>query len=166
MTEAGCRKKYALSAAAAFIFIFIYEWAVHSVLLHPIYMQTASVWRPMGEIQRMMPLVLLRHAALALLLAAVFLKCRARAGACAVPTGTAADTMPPSSGAYCPVKSGGACFGLTVGLLMGIIEAGSYAYIPIPASLAILWFAAALVEGLGVGIVLSAICHCCARKDA
>ena len=54
----------------------------------------------------------------------------------------------------CPIKSGGLCFGLKIGLIMGILMASTYIYMPIPSSLAIKWFFAYLVEGIGIGAVL------------
>ena len=50
------------------------------------------------------------------------------------------------------------CFGIKIGLLLGIWNAGAYVYLPIPQQLAIAWFFTGLVEGIGAGIILGIVC--------
>ena len=51
----------------------------------------------------------------------------------------------------------GARFGFYAGIFMGIIQATSYAYMPITGALVFLWFVGAILEGIFAGITISAI---------
>lgn len=48
-------------------------------------------------------------------------------------------------------------FGLYIGMLLGAIEFGKYSYMPIPLMLMLSWVLAALLIGLGSGVVLSLV---------
>ena len=51
----------------------------------------------------------------------------------------------------------GVRFGLYIGMLLGSIEIGKYGYMPIPMVLMLSWVLAALLIGLGSGVVLSLV---------
>ncbi len=54
----GCIGKLLCTAVAVFIVLFVMGYLIHHVWLMPIYKQTASLWRPMGQMKDMMPLLL------------------------------------------------------------------------------------------------------------
>lgn len=152
----NCFAKWLISAILVFIILFAGGYLINHIWLMPIYENTASLWRPVEEMQNELPLLLLYYAALALVISALFCKIKkAKMAACA-----AEPTECKIGGKYCPIKFG-ICFGAIIGLLMGIQSAGSYIWLPIPGELAIKWFIGQTVQGLVIGLVLSL---CCFRK--
>lgn len=147
-----CMKTCLISVVAVFAFLFGYDWLVHGQLLKADYEATASLWRSQEEMQKMFVWCIAYHAALAIVLTCWFKKVRACHAACKTECSTEAATT------CCPIKSGGLCFGMKVGLLLGITHASSYIWLPIPAALAIKWFIASLVQGMGAGVVLGMLC--------
>lgn len=71
-------------------------------------------------------------------------------------TGAAASEEARTS--CCPVKSGGICFGIKIGLLLAVFKSGAYVAMPIPGDLAIAWFVATFIEGIGAGVILGMVC--------
>ena len=51
----------------------------------------------------------------------------------------------------------GVRFGLCIGMLLGAIEIGKYSYMPVPIILMLSWVLAALLTGLGSGVILSLV---------
>ncbi len=47
-------KRWAIASLAVLVVLFVLEFVIHGVLLQSIYQQTASVWRPMEEMNRLM----------------------------------------------------------------------------------------------------------------
>ncbi len=43
-------RRFVVSFFVVFVFIFVYEWVLHGMLLDPIYQKTAELWRPEAEI--------------------------------------------------------------------------------------------------------------------
>jgi hypothetical protein len=143
-----CMKTCAISVIAVFAFLMGYDMFVHGTLLKADYEATASMWRTPEEMKALFPLCLAYHFFLAMVLTCLFKKFRA--GCCA--------KNPEAATACCPIKSGGICFGLKIGILMGLLHASGYIWLPIPAALAIKWFVASLIQGVGVGVVLGMLC--------
>ncbi len=144
----GCLGKLLCGALPVFIFLFAAGFLIHHVWLMPIYQQTASLWRPMEQLEGMMPLMLLYYALLSLSITGLF---------CKASKGHPCDVSDPEckiGGSKCPIKFG-ICFGALVGLLMGTHCAGSYIWTPIPGELAVKWFIASLIQGIGAGVILS-----------
>ena len=126
-----------LATIAGFVFIFVYDYVVHYILLADAYEATKSVWRPMDETNALMHWCFVTKAAIALafsMLYGVFVVCR---------------KMKMS------LK-----FGLCVGLIIGLSGFGMYPYIAIPMSLALAWFAAGIGTGLGLAIVNKYVFGC------
>lgn len=142
------KSKCLISVVAVFIFIFVYDFLVHGILLEDAYNATANLWRNYDEMQSMMWMCFVMHGVLAFLYTALFcLSCKKSGGSC--------DSTPKTDEKKCcPIKRG-VCFGTILGLILGVMNAGAYLHLPIPESLAISWFFASLVQGVGVGIILS-----------
>jgi hypothetical protein len=126
-------KKYLLASLAVFIVVSVLDFVIHGMLLKGVYESTASLWRPMEEMN--MGLMYLVTALVSLAFTAIYVY--------HVKGGSA---------------SAGAKFGLVYGLATGIsMGFGSYMYMPIPYSLAWGWFLACVVEGVVAGAVAGAI---------
>jgi len=150
----GCFAKWIITSIPVFIFLVVAGYVVHHLWLKPLYEQTASLWRPMDEMKELFPLLLAYYAALSLLITALFCKIKkAKMEACAA-TGTDCKIGGPN----CPIKCG-VCFGIIVGLLLGVSNAACYIWMPIPSELAIKWLLAWVGEGIGIGIILGLVCH-------
>ncbi|MDE3060547.1 MAG: hypothetical protein KGJ06_06010 [Pseudomonadota bacterium] len=150
----GCLGKWISSSIVVFVLLFIMGYLIHHVWLMPIYQQTAALWRPMGQMQQFFPLMLGYYAGLSVVIAALFCKVsKAKMAACA---GEEAECR--IGGKHCPIKYG-ICFGVLIGLLMGIQSAGAYIWMPIPSELAIDWLIGNVVQGIVIGVALSLICY-------
>lgn len=154
-----CTINCLVAAIITFGFIYIYDLLVHQVLLQPLYEETAGVWRPLDELAAMRPWVLIHQFLLALLATAIFKKCRTRTLACA-----SGEETPAKKG--CPIKSGAMCFGLTLGLILGLDASQAYAFLPIPGTLALAWFIAGLIKGIGIGLVLHIVVRATAKDKS
>jgi hypothetical protein len=156
----GCLGKLLCTAIPTFVVLFVMGYLIHHVWLMPIYEQTASLWRPADQMKDMMPLLLVYYAALSLVISGFFCKFKkAKMQECA----NASEADCKIGGKYCPIKCG-ACFGLMIGLFMGVLCAGSYIWTPIPGELAVKWFIGDIVQGIVIGIVLTLICYCKNKK--
>ena len=127
------KKRMMIAVVAVFVTLSILDFLLHGLLLGPIYMATASLWRPMAEMNRpLMSLVTL-----------VF-------SACFV--GIYGFLIEPKS-----LGAGlrfGALFGLAAGMSMGF---GSYCVMPIPLTLAVGWFLGSWVEAVVAGALVGMI---------
>lgn len=141
MSNSKCCR-VAMATAAAFIAIFAFDWLYHGVVLMPIYEATASLWRPMAEMEGMMLWCILRHAMEAVILAWIFSRNYEGRG---------------------PIE--GVRFGIYVGALLGVVHAGMYIYLPIPGSLAIYWFNGELLRGVLAGVAMAMVYSCACKKD-
>ena len=140
-------RQVALSSIAAFAFLFLYDWLVHGVLLKDMYEATAALWRPMEDMQRMMPICIGYHMFLGIILASMFAKYRNYENA-------SYEVATDGENKKCQI-SRGMCFGIHIGLVLGLVQAMLYVSVPVPAIMAAAWFAAGLLQGIGVGLVLS-----------
>ena len=125
-------KRCAMAVAAAFVFVFLYDMLVHGYLLMGMYNETSEVWRPMEE--HKMSFILLAQLAYSAMAAYIFTLNYEDAG---VPEGVR--------------------YGLLIGCLVGSIQIGSQAYLPIPLALTVSWVVQEVVRGVGTGIVLSLV---------
>ncbi len=148
----GCCGKFFLSAFLVFLFLFGAGYLEHHVLLKSLYEQTAAMWRPADQMRELMPLMFIRFAAIALIVTALYAKIKkAKMQACAT---TGEDSSCAIGSKNCPIKRG-ICFGAIVGTLMGVAEFKMYFMVAVPQELAIWWFVASVVKGIGMGIILS-----------
>jgi len=126
------KKRYVISVFVVFIFVFAYEFLVHGFLLKDLYDQTAQLWRPEEEYK--MPVMFLSQFGFSAVLAYIFTLHYEGKGI-----------------------GEGIRFGLYIGMLLGAINIGTYSYMPIPMVLMLGWVLAALLLGLGSGVVLSLV---------
>lgn len=151
----GCLVKWLVAAAVTFAVLFGCGYVIHHIWLMPIYQQTVALWLLMDQMQQMFPLLMLYYVALALIISALFCKIKkAKMAACAT-DGSMSECR--IGGRHCPIKFG-ICFGLLIGLFMGVQCAGSYIWMPIPKELAVKWLIGDVVQGLIIGVVLSLLC--------
>jgi len=126
-------KRSTLAVFIIFIVWSILDFVIHGMLLQDIYKSTASLWRPMEEMNMtVMHLVTLAYAACFVVIYSVFVKDRS-------------------------ISNGlkfGLLFGLAAGISMGF---GSYSYMPIPLSLALSWFAGTLVQSIIAGALVGTV---------
>ena len=122
-------KNVIIGGVAGFVFIFLYEWVVHGMLLMPTYDATASVWRPMAEMEAMMPY-------------AIFIKL-------ALAFATAYYVGKMHKHGY----EAGACFGFMIGVFLAIMSLAQYTYLPIELNLPIMWAIAIIVQMTAVGAI-------------
>lgn len=143
-----CNKKACIiSFIAVLAWLFGYDWFVHGTLMKADYEATASLWRTPEDMQQLWSWCIAYHVVLAAVLVCFFKKFRKGYSAC----------CPESQNTCCPIKTGGVCFGLKVGLIMGLMHVSSYLWMPIPGALAVKWFVIYLVQGIGAGAVLGIV---------
>lgn len=44
-------KRFVMASSSVFLFIVIYDWVFHGVVLEEIYQQTANLWRPESDME-------------------------------------------------------------------------------------------------------------------
>lgn len=125
-------ERLVLSVVALFAFVFLFDWVYHGMLLRDLYTTTASLWRTTAQMQDYV------HWAVIVQLLFVFVVTLIYARYAA---GKGIDE--------------GVRFGLYIGLLLGVMCFGMYAYMPIPISLALAWLVGDIIKGIGVGVLLS-----------
>lgn len=131
--EGAVSKRSILVIVAVFITWSMLDFIIHGMLLMPTYEATASLWRPMGQMDMgLMYFVTLAFASCFVLIYALLI-----------------DNKSFASG----IKYG-ALFGLATGISMGF---GSYTYMPIPLSLAWGWFFGSLAEAIVAGMIVGTI---------
>jgi hypothetical protein len=126
-------KKYLLGSLAVFIAWSILDFVIHGHLLGPTYAATASLWRPMDQMN--MGLMSFVRAVCALTFTGIY------------------AYMVRGNSVSAGLKYG-LVFGLGAGVSMGF---GSYGYMPIPMSLAWGWFLSCLVSALVGGAIIGGI---------
>lgn len=142
---------YMANTFVVFVFIIVFDKCVNAGgYVANLYEQSASLWRPKDQIAELMYLTYIIDAALALIFTCLF-KPFAKGMAFYRITG---EGQPD-----CYSVKSGLCFGLQIGLLMAALQLCSYISMPITAELARVWFASTVVEGLGIGLLLSLLCN-------
>lgn len=125
-------KRFLIAAVGAFIFVFLYEFLVHSYLMMSQYEQTAAVWRPQEESN------------MAVMLLSQFL------------FGVAVAFFYPIVGPDTECKKA-IPFGIGLGLVMAVPQIASYSYLPIPLTLSLLWAVIAFIKALGCSFIVSKV---------
>jgi hypothetical protein len=121
------------SGITVFIVWSVLDFLIHGVMLQPTYEATAALWRPMAEMK--MGLMYLVTFVFTTAFVAIY-----------------GFLVSPKS-LVTGIKYG-ALFGLALGFSMGF---GSYSYMPIPVSLAWMWFIGSLVESIAAGAIVGGI---------
>ena len=129
-----------ISIVAVFVFTYAYDMLVHGALLAGLYAQSASVWRDEAGMRATMPLCFFLHFAIACVLTSLFIYLKANGD---------------RDARKYPNLSRGLFFGVHIGLLMGLGMAFSFVTLPVSFELGLAWFAAGLLKGIGVGLVLA-----------
>lgn len=143
----GCpMKKCLMSVLAVFAFMMSYEIFEHSVMLDPLYKATANMWRPRVQMDDLTNWYMIHTFILAALFCCLYSRFTDSPCATATP-----DAKP------CPFKRS-IWFGIKIGLIMGVLDSRSYAWMPIPMNLSMGWFFGDLAEGAGIGLVLGLVC--------
>lgn len=123
-------KRYVIAVIAVFIFVFLYEYLLHGMLLTDLYEQTKNLWRPENE--HNMAFIIASQLGFAIMMTYIF-TCNYEAKGIGE----------------------GVRYGLYIGLLLGAIDLGTYCYMPIPLTLTLSWVGGSIVKGLGSGVVLA-----------
>jgi hypothetical protein len=125
-------KRFILAAVGAFIFVFIYEFIVHGLLMKTLYEQTATVWRPPEESNMLVMFLsqLLFGIALAFFYPIVGLDKECK------------KALP---------------FGFGLGFVMAMPQIGSYCYLPIPLKISLLWVLITFIKALIATYIVSKI---------
>jgi len=126
-------KRFYIAALTAFVFVFLYEFVVHGVLMMDLYQQTASVWRP--EEESSMGIMLLSQFLFAAAVAFFY----------------------PIVGMDTDDCKKGIPFGIGLGLVMAMPQIASYSYLPIPLTLSLLWALITFIKALACGFIVSKI---------
>lgn len=154
-----CPKSQCLiSFVAVFAFMFLYDKVFHSCKwIMDQYDQTPQLWRTAEDMGQYFPWFFVRYGILTAVICCLYKKmCQ-----CAT---TSCSGKPVNEGAGCCMKPGtcvhkrSMCFGAKIGVLIGTVQASSYIWMPISSSIALAWFGAAVVQGIGVGLILSFLC--------
>jgi hypothetical protein len=130
-------KRYVLAVVAIFIAWFAMDFLIHGVILKSAYEATAHLWRPMAEMNMGLMHAITFAAAIAF-------------------TGIYALLVQPKS--ICSGVRFGLLYGLAAGLPMGF---GTFSVMPIPLSMAAIWFVGTIVEAVIGGIIAGALIKPC-----
>jgi len=123
-------KRIALAVLAVFVAWSVMDFIIHGVILSSSYEATASLWRPMNEMN--MSIMYLAVLISAVTFALIYSRLVARKG---LATGL----------------TYGLLFGVATGVSMGF---GSYAVMPIPFNMAFTWFLGSVIEAAVGGVIV------------
>ena len=125
--------KHFLSASLlAFVFVFIYEFVVHGVLMMSLYEQTSEVWRPQEESN----MVVMFLSQLLFCIAVAFFY--------------------PIVGLDTDCKKG-VPFGIGLGLVMAAPQISTFCYLPIPLKISLFWAFIEFVKTLVTVLIVSKV---------
>ena len=122
-------KNVVLGGVVGTIFIFLFDWVVHGMLLMGMYEATSDIWRPMSEMESMFIFMIFTQALLAFAIA-YFVGKKHIHGA-----------------------KGGAHFGMMIGVFLGIMALTQYNYLPLDLTLPIVWAVAIFASATCVGAI-------------
>ncbi|OGW79956.1 MAG: hypothetical protein A3G33_05110 [Omnitrophica bacterium RIFCSPLOWO2_12_FULL_44_17] len=130
-------KRFVMASVAGFVVLFGLDFLIHSVGLAGLYQQTAHLWRPMAEMNRLAWLMWLSYLIMVPILVYIYSK---------------------GYGSGKPGLGQGLRFGFWMGLLQSAPMAlCCYVVMPVPVSLACGWFIGGMIEMLAVGAVIGLI---------
>ena len=132
-------KRWLLASVAVLVVVAVLEFLIHGVLLSDLYRQTAAVWRPEAEMQKMMWIFWVGMLVFAPFFALIYVK------------------------GYEKGKLGlgqGFRYGLYVGVMLSVMHSfGWYVILPIPLALAFYWLLGILVEFIVAGVAAGLVYH-------
>ena len=129
--------RFVASVIFAFVFIFLFNWVYHGVLLMDTYAATADLWRPMpkdGAMTTYCYFAMVSQFLTAFMLTYIFTCHYEGKGV-----------------------GEGVRYGLYMGLLLAAIDLGKYAYMPVDFPLVASWMLGSLLTGLGTGAIVAMI---------
>ena len=119
------------SAVCVFVALFLSDWVFHGYLLMDLYQETAHLWRSQEQMESYFPLMVGCQAALSLVISIFYARGYSGRG-----------------------FTEGLVFGCLLGLVVGILQGATYAYMPISVALALAWLGISFVQGVLLGAVL------------
>lgn len=127
-------KAMLIGGVLGFVFVFIYEFLVHGVLLKGLYDSTSSVWRPQEEAN--MFVMALSHFLFALAIAFFY------------------PVVGPDKNCKKAIP-----FGFGLGLVLAMPQIATYSYLPIPFSISICWALAGFFKAFGTSFIIGKVFH-------
>lgn len=121
-----------LAGITAFVFVFIFEFAVHGFLMKEQYEATMNVWRPQAEAN--VYVMLLSQFLFAMAIAFFY------------------PIVSPDKKSKKAVP-----FAIGLALVMAMPQIATYSYLPIPITISLLWTAATFVEVFGASFLVAKI---------
>ena len=121
-----------LGGVAAFVFIFLFEFLVHGILMMGMYEATMTVWRPQSESN------------MVIMMLSQFL------------TAMAISFFYPVLGSDKDCKKA-IPFGFGLGLVMAMPQIATYSYLPIPISISIAWAGASFIKAFGSAYIVAIV---------
>jgi hypothetical protein len=125
--------KFFIAFIATWIFIFIFEWVFHGMLMHDSYAATSALWRPQTEIS--MPLLVAGQGVIAFFFTMIFVR---------------------GFG-----SGGGLGGGLRYGILLGLLGCGAniiqYAVQPLTTNILMSWCIGGVIEMAIAGLIVGAL---------
>ena len=119
---------------AVFIFIFVFEWIFHGMIMKAMYQQTASLWRPEAEMKRLFHWLVIGQLFVAFAFSYIFTK---------------------------GYENKGIVEGIRYGILIGLLFSGPnlimYAVAPYPSMMIVRWIAGGIFEFAVAGAVIAAV---------
>ena len=125
-------KRLVLAIVAVFLGIWVTDYLIHGIWLANTYQATASLWRPEAEMQQHIGWLFLGEFLAALTFVVLWAK------------GPAPTAKP-----LCAIL-----YGLFMGLYNQATTLITYTVQPLPASLAVKWFVAGIVQGVVLGVIV------------
>lgn len=126
--------RYVGCAIAGFAFTFIFDFLFHGQFLMSTYEQTPELWRSQESMQEFFPVMMMCQFLFAAAFAYIFTLNYEGKG-----------------------LGEGVRFGLPMGVLIGIGQFTTYAYMPISLNLALMWFGGAVIWVIGLGVIFASI---------
>jgi hypothetical protein len=127
-------KKFFIAFIAAFVFVFLFEWFFHGILMKSAYQETSALWRPEAEFKSHFPVLVLGQLVFVFFFTMIFASGFAGAGVGA---------------------------GARLGVLVGLLGVGAnliqFAVQPLTVKILFSWAIAGIVEFAIAGAIVGAI---------
>lgn len=128
------KKRLLISTIIIFIFIYVFNFIWHGILLNELYIETSALWRTEDEMSKLFAWGILYQFLMALIITLLFV------------------IRHHHSNFFKDLK-----FGVLIGILMGLLQMSAYLYLPIGFDLAFLWFTGYFLMGIGIGLILALV---------
>jgi len=136
-------KRFIAALLVVFAGVWLMDFLVHGLWLAGAYMDTFELWRPKEEMMALMPWMLLGQLLVALAFTSIYATWVA--GRCG--------------------WMGAALYGAVMGLYSGGGQVIMYAVQPFPCLLVCQWFAAGIIQGTVLGLLLRAVYRPAVKQD-